>query len=384
MKFLISKAQLKLIAEAEYVYHKGNLGDDLENVRPYGSDSLVRMIGRDTGHFGSGLYFSTYSCEKFQSPSEEKKLTEISKGVYRVDLSIYNNLFRVKSADHGRILFTTLKKINNLLWANIDSYSGKFSLYSDNSKHYLIIKHNLNALELKTPPYKQFIEMMKIIGKEISSGKREQQSFSTRIMEHNNYNGVNVSGIQEFDNTLHGSVIYNIHKFTDNFKPVKDISRYCRFEKGVVRDIFSNQEQRVVEKLLSGEIPFDLELLPIDYQKMAIKRINKFIQPFYMDKLSDEVRNFYYKRLAYNLKNGKIEDIPERDDLKWIVRDLIEKGHANIITDKDSKIGDETFLLIVLDEIGYSLWEEDIEKIEKTINRELSPEEKEFLDNLKD
>lgn len=66
------------------------------------------------------------------------------------------------------------------------------------------------------------------------------------------------------------------------------------------------------------------------------------------------------------------------------MRDLIEKGHANIITDKDSKIGDETFLLIVLDEIGYSLWEEDIEKIEKTINRELSPEEKEFLDNLKD
>ena len=46
--------------EATYNYHAGDLGNDLGNLEKHGSDNIFRMEGRGTGHFGSGIYFSTY------------------------------------------------------------------------------------------------------------------------------------------------------------------------------------------------------------------------------------------------------------------------------------------------------------------------------------
>ena len=46
------------------------------------------------------------------------------------------------------------------------------------------------------------------------------QSFSTVFMEWNGYNGVNVSGVDYYDNTKHGSVIYDLSKVNTDMEEV--------------------------------------------------------------------------------------------------------------------------------------------------------------------
>ena len=60
------------------------------------------MSGRGTGHFGSGMYFSTYREEgkeydqKYRySYKSSPELIQVDDSVYRVDLDIYKNLFKV-------------------------------------------------------------------------------------------------------------------------------------------------------------------------------------------------------------------------------------------------------------------------------------------------
>ena len=55
-KVYINSRQYNLIKESEWNFHFG--GE--HNMEPYHSDSKFRMAGRETGHFGSGTYFSTY------------------------------------------------------------------------------------------------------------------------------------------------------------------------------------------------------------------------------------------------------------------------------------------------------------------------------------
>ena len=61
-----------------------------------------------------------------------------------------------------------------------------------------------------------------------SKDKNDVRSFSTVFMEYNGYNGVNVSGIYGLDNTLHGSVIYDLSKVKGNVTefPKGDVGRY--------------------------------------------------------------------------------------------------------------------------------------------------------------
>lgn len=225
MILIVNEKQFEFIVEQEFNYHVGNLGDKPEEVKPHGSDNLIRLgSGRDTGHFGSGLYFSTYNGEfkDYENKNPDKpELIEIKNGVYRVDFDLYKNLYRVNSTLHGDLLFKSLKKLNNIFWGSVDR-DGSFETYPTIGNDYLLVNHNFNYLGLKLPKYRDFIGMIKAAAKNMVD-KEDLRSFSTRIMEYNGYNGVNVSGIKYYDNTLHGSVIYDIKKLSKDIKKVKEL-----------------------------------------------------------------------------------------------------------------------------------------------------------------
>ena len=56
----------QVLGEAEYNYHRSK-GDNVDTTKtpvPHFSDDIFRMSGRDTGHFGSGMYFQHLLVEK--------------------------------------------------------------------------------------------------------------------------------------------------------------------------------------------------------------------------------------------------------------------------------------------------------------------------------
>ena len=55
-KIYINPKQYSIIKESEWNFHFGSNHD----MRPHVSDNKYQMGGRETGHFGSGTYFSTY------------------------------------------------------------------------------------------------------------------------------------------------------------------------------------------------------------------------------------------------------------------------------------------------------------------------------------
>ena len=214
----------KLISEDNFNFHYSSGGG--EDSKPHYSENKFQINGgRDTGHFGSGTYFSTYSYNDYPSKygnqvSNDKRYIKIDDNLYRVDFDLYRNLFRVHSKTEGDVLFTLMKNLN-FMYSKINSNFGKFDKNSatyDNSIQYQIIKKNSKALGLKCPSYMELTRMAQELGKDDD----RIESFSTYFMEWNGYNGVNVSGIPFYDNTTHGSVIYDLSKVSGDIEKVDD------------------------------------------------------------------------------------------------------------------------------------------------------------------
>ena len=141
--------------------------------------------GRDTGHFGSGTYFSTYSDKNLSSSygsnvGKDNRYIKVGDNLYRVDFDLYKNLFRVHSKKEGDVLFTMMKNLNRM-YAKISRDFGKFdekdAIYN-NSIEYQIILKNSKALGLKCPSYMQLTRMAQELGK----NDNRIESFSTAFM----------------------------------------------------------------------------------------------------------------------------------------------------------------------------------------------------------
>ena len=155
----------KLISEDNFNFHYSSGGG--EDSKPHYSENKFQINGgRDTGHFGSGTYFSTYSYNDYPSKygnqvSNDKRYIKIDDNLYRVDFDLYRNLFRVHSKTEGDVLFTLMKNLN-FMYSKINSNFGKFDKNSatyDNSIQYQIIKKNSKALGLKCPSYMELTRM---------------------------------------------------------------------------------------------------------------------------------------------------------------------------------------------------------------------------------
>ena len=258
-KIYINESSInKLISEDNFNFHHSSGGG--EDSKPHYSENKFQINGgRDTGHFGSGTYFSTYSYNDYPSKygnqvSNDKRYIKIDDNLYRVDFDLYRNLFRVHSKTEGDVLFTLMKNLN-FMYSKINSNFGKFDKNSatyDNSIQYQIIKKNSKALGLKCPSYMELTRMAQELGKDDD----RIESFSTYFMEWNGYNGVNVSGIPFYDNTNHGSVIYDLSKVSGDIEKVDDGEKFISargnsFANTIVRDGWEDSDA----ESLNGDTP---------------------------------------------------------------------------------------------------------------------------------
>lgn len=375
MKNYIKFKLRNLLNETEFNYHKGDI-ENVENIRPYGSDNLFRMQGRGTGHFGSGLYFSTYSCENFDdSDNSKKELTKIKDNIYRVDFDIYKNLFRVKSPDHAEMLFKTLKLINESFYLVVRVYDSKFEMDNKFKIIYLKIINNAQYLGLNIPKYREYINMVKEAANDMKN-KTNLASMSTRIMEYNGFNGVNVSGIDGYDNTLHGSVIYDLSKLSSNPVEVKNPELFCKIK----RDVITNFPNMRSDALAGDKLSIDFfNKLKNNEKIIYIKNFEYYFEPYQLDELDENLKKVYYNSLPIKFKNGLLEKLPHYK----MVKKMIDDGYIKLIYDENIKVNDVT----ILEDILEDFWKYDEkyqELILKNINRPLNDEEERLLNNVKE
>lgn len=377
-KFIISEQQLENIIEAQYNYHFGSI-KDVDNVAPYGSDNKHMMSGRDTGHFGSGLYFSTYKCDDHRYISDDNintpELIQIKDGLYRVDFDLYKNLYQVKSKKQGDILFYSLKEINGLYDTIVSYIKHKYDLPQNFSERYVNTKNNLKHIGLNIPDYRKFITMC------IEQVKNDDlRSMSTIIMEYNGFNGVNVSGISYYDNTLHGSVIYDISKVSNEIKQI-DIDEYnCDMDRGVSNKVAGSlaniKKKLLMDKDVIGAYVSEFNKLPTNEQIYAINKYKYLLDEYTLKDLSEAARNAYFKSLPRKLRSDYlIGKVSQRH-----IEAIIMNGYSSIIYDQRNKIGDTTFLDYAMDKIEYTDY---FDKLVDNINRPLTDKENETLNYIK-
>jgi hypothetical protein len=337
---------LDILKEVDYSLHVNRHNEfDIDKLRKYGggTDALVMMKGRGTGHFGSGTYLSTYKqISDFNVDSSEvkdiltknygKPLIKVDGGTYAIDLDRYN-LYKPKNEKHAEILFELLKNINDLF----------FSVEADTNsvlkKGYLTdILDSCKKLNLKFT--KEFVKKVKYevlpnYSKNRGGGEdlKYIASISTMFMEDNGWNGVNVNNIPMFDNTRHGSVIYDMKSVVD---VPKQTSPYYA-------DIFSNNTETLKDIIKTiNKYSFSIP----NITQLSNSQINRLLKLIQYDKLSfyNYVSDFEYQRENYKIDSSQIEHI----------KNIYPKIIYNKIKDLDfenKEISDEIygFLIMYLD-----------------------------------
>lgn len=410
-KVYISPSQYGIIKESEWNFHYGSNHD----MRPYVSDSKFAMAGRETGHFGSGTYFSTYSGDRLGEKfgGGNPNFIQIGEHLYRVDFDLYKNLYRVRSKKQGDVLYTMCTELNHMY--NKIAYMGQFNPRSasyDNSENYQIIKRNAEALGLDCPSYYELTRM--------AQNHDGNQSFSTLFMEWNGYNGVNVSGIEYYDNTKHGSVIYDLSKTSGEMKEVDVRLPFLMgnqpYNDTVAYDKYGNSDVNI--SALKGEYlnwHKDIGKYPLPQAMRILKNYTKsgnVLSPFDMEEMDDKLLKLYLGILFSACKGSKefksygdysdgtislgswfndrgIMDVMLGDRCKYYVK-LIERVGAYYWVNCTN--GRRSMLTEML--WGYSMhmdWnlssdeervmkEDYLEKLLPYMQRELTPWEKEFIE----
>lgn len=400
-KIYINPKQYNVIKESEWNFHYSH-GKE-HDMRPYGSDSKFHMAGRETGHFGSGTYFATYKGDnnlnqyRDDTKNFNPNFIQMSNGIYRVDLDIYKNLYRVWSKKQGDVLYTMLANLNHM--ANRIAYMGHFSkniASYDNADVYQKIKANADGLGLKCPSYYELTRMAQKLGQD----DNDVRSFSTVFMEWNGYNGVNVSGVDYYDNTKHGSVIYDLSKVNTDMEEVMPKSLYTGYkdypyDDTVVQNGFDDPR---IESLRGdrGLWVHKLNDMPLSQAMRLLKNYmdsGHIIDSFDVRSMNDELAKKYLRLLFVknpcNYWTGNLCDDVVYGDESRLYTKLIEKLGAYYWINYESKKG--SVLINLLNNFGMNLdWnlttEQENAKKEEYLNmlmgymqRELTDWEKEFI-----
>lgn len=318
---------MNILKELDYSLHVNRHNEfDVDKLEKYGggTDALIMMNGRGTGHFGSGTYLSTYKEESdFNLDSQAvrdvleknygKPLIQVSPKTYAIDLDRYN-LYRPKNEEHAEILFQLLKTINDLFYI----FSRETKQTRSIKKHLTDILDSCRKLNLKFT--KEFVkkvkyEVMPNYSANWSGGNnlKYKASISTMFMEYNGWNGVNVNRIPVYDSTLHGSVIYDMKNVVDAPKqtPYYEKDSYSIHPKNL-KDIidkankYSFQNSHIVN-LSKSEINRVLKM--IDYSKISSYDYNsnfKHMQEY--DKINlSQIKHI--KKVYPNIIFNKIKDL---------------------------------------------------------------------------
>lgn len=314
-KVYITPKQYGVLKESEWNFHFGKN----HNGEPYLSDNKRQMGGRETGHFGSGTYFSTYKGQFDNRSSVVDKygdgygvsnpnFIEIADNVYRVDFDLYKNLYRVRSKKQGDVLYTMMRNLNNMY--NKIAYQGYYNPKTanyDNAENYQIIRKNAKALGLRCPSYYELTRM----------AQRHEgiQSFSTVFMEWNGYNGVNVSGVDYYDNTKHGSVIYDLSKTDTEMEEVQPSNLFTGFKDSSYDDtiVKNGYDDEIVDSLRGEYITWydKLNNMPMIRALRVLKNYTdsgNILSYFNVKNLNPELIKRYLRMIYVKNPNGYWND----------------------------------------------------------------------------
>lgn len=313
---------MNILKELDYSLHV-NTNDtfDISKLEKYGggTDSLIRMNRRGTGHFGSGTYLSTYKeVSDFNVDSKSVRdtleknygepLIQVSPKTYAIDLDRYN-LYRPKNEEHAEILFELLKNINDLF------YGVEANTNLELKKEYLTdILDSCRKLNLKFT--KEFVKKVKYevlpsYSKNYRGGEdlKYKASISTMFMEDNGWNGVNVNNIPIFDNTRHGSVIYDMKNVVDapNQTPYYEKDSYSIHPKNL---------KDIIDK--ANKYSFQNSHI-VNLSKSEVNRLLKMID---------------YSKISYHGYNSNFKHMQEYDNINLSQIKHIKKVYPNIIFNK--------------------------------------------------
>ena len=394
-KVYINPRQYSVIKESEWNFHFGKE----HNGKPYISDNKYQMAGRETGHFGSGTYFSTYrdikDIDKYGelSNNQNPNFIEIKDHVYRVDFDLYKNLYRVRSKRQGDILYTMMANLNHMFYkiTEMGRFVSKNANY-DNASLYQEIKANADALNLDCPSYYQLTRM--------AQRHEGNQSFSTLFMEWNGYNGVNVSGVDYYDNTKHGSVIYDLSKVNTDMEEVNPNSLYTSerdsyYNDTVAYDEFNNYK---IAALRGKDLFWTSKLngMPRNEALRILKNhldSGNVLDPFTLEKLNDDLLSRYL-RLMFSKDssdrwgNKVCDDVLTGSNSKYYI-ELIEKVNGYYWVNYESR--KSSGLIALLGSFDRNLdWgldsseemrlkEEYLEKLEGYMSRPANEREEEYI-----
>lgn len=382
-KVYINSKQYNVIKESEFNFHLGKEHD----MRPYGSDTKFRMAGRETGHFGSGTYFSTYKGnEDLDQYRDELKnfnpnFIKIDNNVYRVDFDLYKNLYRVRSKKQGDVLYTMLASLNHM--ANRIAYMGHFSsgmATYDNADLYQKIKANADGLGLKCPSYYELTRMAQRLGQD----DNDVRSFSTVFMEYNGYNGVNVSGVDYYDNTKHGSVIYDLSKVDTDMEEVSPKSLYSGYKDSSYDDtVLQNGIDDPRMEALKGQSSlwvYKVNEMPFPQAMRVLKNYmdsGHIIDAYGLKQMNEDLEKRYLRLLFVkqprNYWNDRLCDEVVSGDESRLYTKEIEKLGAYYWVNYESRKG--SVLINLLNNFGMHLdW--------SLTTEEENAKKKEYLDTL--
>lgn len=156
----------------------------------------INSSNRSTGHFGTGTYF--VSEEKANKYGDEWSFLSGERPRKEIDFNEYN-LYRPQIDIEAMRLHDGLKAVN---YGNYDDYSFRF-MKDDlirNGVSEEKINNARNVVEQKRDEYSQ-LDVMK---------QMKVDSLSTTFMKELGFNGIDVRGYEQLDNSQYGSVIYDL------------------------------------------------------------------------------------------------------------------------------------------------------------------------------
>lgn len=184
-------------------YHLGDLGKGRDTYHWNMTSSR-----RSTGHFGTGTYFFGDLGLEITSMKKENR------PIHEVDFSKYN-LFKPKNENEAYTLHEGLKALNYINNFNSDDFE---------SLQLMLEKHGISGQK----SYEAFVKARELyFSDEYQNASYDSKldSISTYFMKELGFNGIDVRGIEGFDNGTYGSVIYDLDKkntnITDNNESVK-------------------------------------------------------------------------------------------------------------------------------------------------------------------
>lgn len=187
-------------------YHAGDLGQ---------SEHFAMIAGsnRHTGHFGTGTYF-------VGDPNKLNGIEYGSRPRHKVDFSPYN-LVKITDFRNGLAFHDALRDINNKYFSQFvyDGHSNEAGLKEACKVVAVMLFKDIDLDNLKDKTeqvYNRVIELYEEYVDEyqklLKYGKSDRRSISTELISSFGYDGVDCRSCKDMDNTMFGSVIYNLKK----------------------------------------------------------------------------------------------------------------------------------------------------------------------------